>query len=201
MNPAWCRAVLVAALVTLAVPVSGSSQDRFDCDDFSSQAEAQAEYERTKPDDPSGLDGVIGPTPGGDPGIACEGDEDFGVIEDLGTSGLDPSDTQAEYVGASVSDDPTPTPLPAAPTVTPVPRDPAPDRERAPAETVSYRDAVPRDILARIDRCAAVAVSRRRVAAAGCADGRNVVWRQPPGEPDLKRTAVTRFVLPDWFGE
>ncbi|WCO65753.1 hypothetical protein PO878_14710 [Iamia majanohamensis] len=54
----------------VAAPVA-SAQDLFNCDSFSSQAEAQAEYDRDTRD-PHGLDGPPGPTSAGQPGVACE---------------------------------------------------------------------------------------------------------------------------------
>ena len=44
----------------------------FDCEDFATQAEAQAAL-RENPSDPNGLDGPPGPVGTGEPGVACEG--------------------------------------------------------------------------------------------------------------------------------
>src|SRR5215217_2482889 len=56
------------------------AQDRYDCDDFRTQAEAQAVYDQD-PSDPNGLDGPIGTASDGQAGVACEE-----LLEDGGTS-------------------------------------------------------------------------------------------------------------------
>ncbi len=50
---------------------SARDGDLFDCDDFASQADAQAEL-RNDPSDPYGLDGPRGTGSSGTPGVACE---------------------------------------------------------------------------------------------------------------------------------
>ena len=75
-------AVIVAALIltvfsarlaweTMTPAEAQSSGDQFDCADFATQEEAQAEYDRDPPD-PSGLDGPQGEATDGTPGVACE---------------------------------------------------------------------------------------------------------------------------------
>ena len=73
-------ALLVAALFVGALvarvallPVTGASaqEDLYDCADFATQEEAQAVYDQD-PSDPYGLDGPIGETSDGEPGVACE---------------------------------------------------------------------------------------------------------------------------------
>ncbi|MEJ5915348.1 excalibur calcium-binding domain-containing protein [Pseudokineococcus sp. 1T1Z-3] len=62
--PAALSTVLAAGLVGLGAPALATSGDPFDCDDFATQEEAQAELDRD-PGDPSGLDAD-------DDGVACE---------------------------------------------------------------------------------------------------------------------------------
>lgn len=59
----------------LSSPAFAQDADRYNCTppgrDFTYQEEAQAVYDQD-PSDPYGLDGPIGPTPDGIPGVACE---------------------------------------------------------------------------------------------------------------------------------
>ena len=62
--------VLVAAeWTTLGTSLPAAARDQCDCRDFPNQAATQAKDEKDTRD-PSGLDGPIGSTMGGDPGIA-----------------------------------------------------------------------------------------------------------------------------------
>lgn len=64
------RLLLLAALcmaLALAFAPAAMAQDEFDCSDFDTQEEAQAEY-NSDPSDPSGLD----EDDGADDGLACE---------------------------------------------------------------------------------------------------------------------------------
>ncbi len=64
------RLLLLATLCMVAALVfapAAMAQDEFDCSDFDTQEEAQAEF-NSDPSDPSGLD----EDPGADDGIACE---------------------------------------------------------------------------------------------------------------------------------
>jgi hypothetical protein len=61
--------------------------DRYDCDDFQYQEDAQEVYDRD-PSDPYGLDGPIGPTSDGIPGKACE------VLPSRADSGGTPGEDQ-----------------------------------------------------------------------------------------------------------
>lgn len=162
--PHQCRriaqALLVAALavgvVLPAVPLA-AQRDRYDCADFSSQADAQAELDRTAPDDPSGLDAD------GD-GIACE--SEFGLTDEA------PSDSPPATVSGT-SDTADPEPLDAPPP----PRD---DTSRAEAIDL------PADVLARVEDCAVVSVSARDVSAAGCPGVGVVAFQVPADQPDMK---------------
>jgi len=58
------------AAVLMFAPAA-MAQDEFDCEDFATQEEAQAEYDADT-SDPSGLDGPIGESSTGEPGVACE---------------------------------------------------------------------------------------------------------------------------------
>lgn len=181
MGHAGRSVVAFAALLALAAVPAGAQSlppDRdgsgtVTCPDFEFQEDAQAVFDADR-SDPHGLDGPEGPDNDtrGTPNVACES------LPRRGNGGT------------------APPPELAAPLAPPVVQPPATQPR---SETVSYRDSVPADVLARIDRCAAVAVGRRRVVASGCADGRNVVWRQDRGAPDLKRTTVTRWVMPNWW--
>jgi len=61
---------LCMAAVLMFAPAA-MAQDEFDCEDFATQEEAQAEYDADT-SDPSGLDGPIGESSTGEPGVACE---------------------------------------------------------------------------------------------------------------------------------
>ncbi len=68
------RLLLLTALCIAAVAVfapAAMAQDEFDCEDFATQEDAQAEYDADT-SDPSGLDGPIGESSSGEPGVACE---------------------------------------------------------------------------------------------------------------------------------
>ena len=54
-----------------AGPSSAPGEGDLNCDDFTTQAEAQAVYEQD-PSDPHGVDGPIGEGYTGEPGVACE---------------------------------------------------------------------------------------------------------------------------------
>jgi hypothetical protein len=68
------RPLLLAALcmaLALAFAPAAMAQDEFDCDDFTYQEDAQEVYDQDT-SDPSGLDGPIGESSTGEPGVACE---------------------------------------------------------------------------------------------------------------------------------
>jgi hypothetical protein len=108
MGTTMLRVLVVVAVIATGVVVSVSyeqivspttpafAQDRYNCDDFSTHAQAQAVYERD-PSDPHGLDGPIGPASDGEAGLACEE-----LLEDGGTSSPPPSPSPS----------PSPTPKP-----------------------------------------------------------------------------------------
>ena len=94
-------AMIVAALIlavfsarlaweTTTPAEAQSAGDPFDCADFDTQEEAQAEYD-SDPSDPSGLDADSD-------GIACE------ELGDGGSGGTDGSSTQYQYGGGSLMD-------------------------------------------------------------------------------------------------
>lgn len=140
----------------------------------------------------------------GDYGIAC--DPYFGVIEDYGASGLTPATSQYPAAtssggtdveapsasGAGNGDGKTSrgdSPAPAPTTPVRIVLEPG----------VSYREELPTAILKRVDRCAAVAISRRRISGAGCLDTNGTFsWKQPKDAPDLIPDSFTRFILPVW---
>ncbi|MDP9425452.1 MAG: hypothetical protein M3P37_05300 [Actinomycetota bacterium] len=98
---------------------SAQGGDLFDCDDFASQADAQAEL-RNDPSDPYGLDGPRGTGSSGTPGVACEdnppptdldpvvGSEDGGQYDDGGQTGDggDQYDDGGQYDDGVQYDDP-----------------------------------------------------------------------------------------------
>ncbi len=57
--------------LALAFAPAAMAQDEFDCDDFTYQEDAQEVYDQDT-SDPSGLDGPIGESSTGEPGVACE---------------------------------------------------------------------------------------------------------------------------------
>lgn len=61
---------LMLGLVTFG-PTQASAQDLYNCGDFASQGDAQQAYDYNT-NDPNGLDGPVGPTSSGEPGVACE---------------------------------------------------------------------------------------------------------------------------------
>lgn len=92
-------AVFAARAAWEHYPVASAQDgDLFDCDDFASQADAQAEL-RNDPSDPYGLDGPRGTGTSGTPGVACEdnppptdlepvaGSDDGGQYDDGGQGG------------------------------------------------------------------------------------------------------------------
>ena len=91
------------------LPVASAQDgDLFDCDDFASQADAQAEL-RNDPSDPYGLDGPRGTGSSGTPGVACEdnplptdldpvvGSEDGGQYDDGDQDDEDQTDDEGQY--------------------------------------------------------------------------------------------------------
>lgn len=100
--------VLIVAALILAVfsarmawetmtPAEAQSGDQFDCADFATQEEAQAEYD-TDPSDPSGLDGPQGETSDGTPGVACES------LPSGGSAGGSGTGEQYQYDSGSLMD-------------------------------------------------------------------------------------------------
>lgn len=161
-------------VLTLTMPHNAVSAQRdLNCSDFATQEEAQAELDRTSPDDPSGLDAD-------QDGIACE--TQFGLDED--SSGADRRPRSGEETPALVTTSPDPLdgpvsePVPVvAPTSTPV-------------STGNRLASLPADILSRVSNCTVIAVSRRGVAAAGCPGIGSLTFRIPAGAPSLIPTVV-----------
>jgi hypothetical protein len=168
--------LFLAALVALAgVPVA--AQDRFNCDDFASQAEAQAELDRTAPDDPSGLDRD-------EDGIACETEFDLtSADEQDGAAAGETSEPRDRARAAADRRDRAPAPNPN-PNLTP---NPNPSQEDS---------APPTDVLVRVEGCAVVAISARSVAAAGCPGGQSIVFHIPDDAPDLESAVILNHAAP-----
>jgi hypothetical protein len=168
--------LFLAVLVALAgVPVA--AQDRFNCDDFASQPEAQAELDRTAPDDPSGLDRD-------EDGIACESEFDLtSADEQDGAAAGETSEPRDRARAAADRRDPAPAPNPN-PILTP---NPNPSQEDS---------AAPTDVLVRVEGCAVVAISARSVAAAGCPGGQSIVFHIPDDAPDLESAVIFNHAAP-----
>ena len=169
--------VLAVSLTVPGVPVA--AQDRFNCDDFASQPEAQAELDRTAPDDPSGLDRD-------EDGIACESEFDLTTADEQdGAAAGDPSEPRERAGAAADRREPTPAPSPN-PTPNPTPN-PNPPQEDSAAQT---------DVLVRVEGCAVVAISSRSVAAAGCPGGQSIVFHIPDDAPDLESGVIFNHAAP-----
>jgi hypothetical protein len=159
---------VMLTIVAAGVPAPWvSAQDRFNCEDFASQAEAQAELNRTFPDDPNQLDAD-------DDWVACEdafgltADEERSVIpSNLVNQGADDEPTRAP------ERDPAPTPTPA-----PAPAPPAGSSE------------IPADVMARVEGCAVIAISSRSVAGAGCPGVGSIAFRIPKDAPRMRGTVI-----------
>jgi len=172
--------ILMAGIVLalVAIPMLDAparAQGDLNCDDFASQEEAQAELDRTYPEDPNRIDSD-------EDGIACE--TEFGLDESA----------PARDGGRDRADD---TPVPAADTSDPLDgpvADPVPVANSSPVPTpdpVGDRlSLLPADILARVSNCTVVAVSRRGVAAAGCPGIGSLTLRIPDDAPPLSPTVV-----------
>ncbi len=168
--------LFLAALVALAgVPVA--AQDRFNCDDFASQSEAQTELDRTAPDDPSGLDRD-------EDGIACESEFDLTSADERdGAAAGATREPRDRARAAAERRDPAPAPNPN-PNLTP---NPNPSQEDS---------AAPTDVLVRVEGCAVVAISARSVAAAGCPGGQSIVFHIPDDAPDLESAVIFNHAAP-----
>lgn len=210
-----------SAALAQRAPTDGPGDD-LNCEDFDGAGGFRAAQDNllaTWPDDPNGLDANAN-------GIACENYDAFAADaadadpawvtlglpapgeEATATATLDPAQSPTATplptevptaIPTQPPAAPQPTPFPAAPvapTLPPEPILPVVPTAVPRLPPVSYRQAVPAEVLARIDDCSVVSVSRRRLVATGCRDGRAVFWKQPRGEPDLKRTAVIRFINP-----
>ena len=167
--------LLVLALLVALTGVPVSAQDRFNCDDFASQPEAQAELDRTAPDDPSGLDRDAD-------GIACESEFDLtSADEQDGGAADETSEPRGRASAATDQREPTPAPN-TTPNLTPA----------SPPEDGS----APSDVLARVEGCAVVAISARSVAAAGCPGGQSMVFHIPDDAPALESAVIFNHAAP-----
>jgi hypothetical protein len=173
--------LLVVGLVVVggARPASSAKGDTLNCSDFNSQAEAQAELDRTYPDDPNNLDGDNN-------GVACEDEfnltaDEIAAITRAGQSSDNQSSKKSSNNAKSGrKTETTPEPSPTE-TVT---AEPAPETTPEPTPTLEDMQ-LPPDILNLVDGCAVISISARDVAAAGCPGAGTVVFSVPPGEPDL----------------
>jgi hypothetical protein len=169
--------LLVVGLVAVggARPASSAKGDTLNCSSFNSQAEAQAELDRTFPDDPNNLDANGN-------GVACEDEfnlsaDEIAAITPAGQSSDNQSSKSAKS-GRKANSTPEPSPTET------VAAAPAPETTPEPAPTLQDMQ-LPPDILNLVDGCAVISISERDVAAAGCPGAGTVVFSVPPGEPDL----------------
>ncbi len=138
MNPSRGIALIALAVLVFATGVglraaweyvpTAQAQGEPDCQDYNSQAEAQADL-RSNPSDPFGLDGPPGEASEGTPGVACEvypypegspRDETPVNLEQEGN----PSDSKGRSTTPTPSPQPSPPPPPAQPRVDPPPPPP-----------------------------------------------------------------------------
>ncbi len=170
MKTSICRSALLAVALLVLAGASAAAQDRYNCEDFATQAEAQAELELTLPDDPSRLDADSD-------GIACEAF--FGLSDDEARDiAGDGEADEAPPVEPDPLDGPPPPPAPvAAPPPTPAP-------------VPSSRVDPPADVLARVEGCAVIAISSRGVAAAGCPGVGSIVFRIPSDAPRMRSQVI-----------
>lgn len=169
-------AVGIAMLLTiLPLQSRGVAQGDLNCSDFATQEDAQAELERTLPDDPNGLDRD-------QDGMAC--DTQFGLEDDSGNSEAERGD-RGDSSGSGTADadpldgpvtEPAPPVAPVAAPVTPVGDDPL--------------ASLPADILSRVTNCTVIAVSRRGIAAAGCPGVGSLTLRIPADAPPVRPAVV-----------
>ncbi len=180
-------AILMVALTSsFAVPRPALAQMQYDfngdgkvtCADFEGQYPDSFTDEATKalqkyPDDLSGLDD------GGVKGVACEGQ---------------PTSAAADSKPASRTPKAPKTPSSAEPT----PVAPSPPAQ-TPAPTIAPATAgpgspglvdVPADVMARVEGCAVIAISRRDVVGAGCPGIGSVAFRIPDDAPSMKGTVI-----------
>ncbi|MFT4041033.1 MAG: hypothetical protein QM692_22825 [Thermomicrobiales bacterium] len=190
--------ITVLAGAGFAAPGSLHAQQDLNCEDFGSQADAQASLNSTYPDDPNRLDADHD-------WVACENyfklsdaDEARVIPSDVvngGANGADQAPTgadsgnqnQNQNQGQNQSPPPQdqPTPAPVAPA--PSPETPAPV-----ATTIGVNSRVdpPADLMAQVADCEVVTVSTRSIAGAGC-PGRGVVILHPPAGTPRMRSSVT----------
>ena len=167
--------IMIASIAVPALDISARAQGDLNCDDFSTQEEAQAELDRTYPEDPNRLDSD-------EDGIACETQFD-----------LDDSAPVNDRVRGGDNDAPSPTADTSDPLDGPV-ADPSPVVDSSsgppPAPVPDRLSLLPADILAQVSNCTVVAVSRRGVAAAGCPGIGSLTFRIPDDAPPLSPTVV-----------
>jgi hypothetical protein len=172
------RLILVCMTLLLLMPIhqfSAGAQGDLNCSDFATQEEAQAELDRTFPEDPNGLDRDVD-------GIACE--TQFGLDESDTGSDEAPSDAEEAPVPVAVAPDPLDGPVPEPEPVA------APARGPSPISGGDRLASLPADILSRVTNCTVIAVSRRGVAAAGCPGVGSLTFRIPADAPPMIPTVV-----------
>ena len=167
------------ALLTLNPGRAGAQAD-LNCEDFTTQLEAQLSLNDSYPDDPDRLDAD------GD-WIACENYFELSKEEEARI-------VPANLANGAAQSTPEPTPEPAAEDAAPEPEaapEPAPAPALAPAGASSRVDP-PADLMAQVELCEVVTVSSRSIAAAGCPGVGTIVLRPPAGTPRMRSQVIIR---------
>lgn len=160
---------ILALVVSSDVLVPAAAQGDLNCSDFATQEEAQAELDRTYPDDPFKLDADAD-------GIACE--SAFGLDNSDAGDNRERHDAADKPVPVASIPDPLDGPVPVSTLI------PAPDPE---GDRLAL---LPTDIQSQVTGCIVIAVSRRGVAAAGCPGIGSLALRIADDAPSLSPTVV-----------
>lgn len=162
----------VVFVATLLLGGHALAQDELNCADFDSQSEAQAELNRTYPEDPNRLDAD-------NDWIACE--DHFGLTE-AEAARVIPADVVNRPPDTAALT-PTPEPAPAA----------APTRTPAPGSSSMFGGPAvdpPAEVMARVEGCAVIAISSRSVAAAGCPGVGSIAFSIPRDAPRMRGRVI-----------
>lgn len=188
----WAPGIIAFLMVALAsfvaVPRPAAAQMEYDfngddkvtCADFEEQYPNTFTDEATKalqtyPDDLSSLD------KGGQKGIACE--EPGSTAADSKPASKTPKAPKTPKTPEPVAQAPAdPTPAP------PIPEPASPAGIAGPGSL--ERVDVPADVMARVEGCAVIAISRRGVVGAGCPGIGSVAFRIPDDAPSMKGTVI-----------
>lgn len=194
------RASLLVALATLLVvpgasaaksPLDANGDGQVNCNDFPTQAAAQAALDQD-PSDPYGLDGAVGPSSSGDTGVACEaffasGGSDPGAATGSGKQSATKGSGkgQSGNAGGGKSE---PAAIPSA-AVTPTPAPAAPTAGAA-MPAAGAASSLPSDVMSQVEGCAVISMSAHDVAAAGCPGVGVVIIHTPEDAPPFPDEVV-----------